>query len=213
MKPAHTRPNVAQRGAMFGLDARITMAIFILLSLVIYEVYIRVITQIELTKFSNFVSAYTKAVEAHIIDSGGYCPAYTQDLQRRDASVPPQQWKGPYLGIGEDGSRWAFSAMIRRNANTGLACANPAERDCTNALYFVGEMKVARRALAPAFLAYERQIDGTKNPTAGRITHGTTFDDLGYGGPHTNFGTQIILPVNCHNGFIGDCGSGGPSGC
>lgn len=92
----------SQSGAMFGLDARIALAIFGILSVVAGVTAINVFSQASttamVTEFSNIKKAYT---EFHL--STGEHTTRFMDLIDNDTNF--SGWSGPYMDIINDKSR------------------------------------------------------------------------------------------------------------
>lgn len=86
--------SIAQRGAMFGLDARIALAIFGGLSIITGAALFTVMSEIGVTRRLTEMNNVGKAVQAYALDTAVY-PATIERL----LSDTPVGWNGPYLQI------------------------------------------------------------------------------------------------------------------
>jgi hypothetical protein len=94
---------ITKKGAMFGLDARIALAIFGALSVISGAALYSAIEESKLVKLRTSFSEWAKATEAYMLDEGAdlpFIPAanYTSDvtsLVTKPASAT--NWNGPYL--------------------------------------------------------------------------------------------------------------------
>tara|TARA_Y100001960_G_scaffold305091_1_gene358904 strand:+ start:1992 stop:2588 length:597 start_codon:yes stop_codon:yes gene_type:complete len=95
-----------KKAAMFGLDARIALAIFGALSVISGAALYSAIKQAKVIAEVTQMNEYAKALEAYILDTGGDLPfgsglsADTQELISSTASG----WNGPYI----DGSDYSL---------------------------------------------------------------------------------------------------------
>lgn len=90
-----------KKGAMFGLDARIALAIFGALSVISGAALYSALRHNESLKLFNTLNEMGKAMEAYILDTGSYIgrfPGRSYELDAREIlnSTKPG-WKGPYL--------------------------------------------------------------------------------------------------------------------
>jgi type II secretory pathway pseudopilin PulG len=93
----------SQSGAMFGLDARIALAIFGLLSVVAGYSAVSIFGQAGVTALSTELSNLKKAYTEFYVATGAQ-PAKFMDLINNESGYPG--WKGPYIdGMLSDKSR------------------------------------------------------------------------------------------------------------
>tara|TARA_Y100000590_G_scaffold118187_1_gene135202 strand:+ start:70 stop:669 length:600 start_codon:yes stop_codon:yes gene_type:complete len=94
------------KGAMFGLDARIALAIFGALSVISGAALYSAIQQSKVVSLITEAQEIAKANEAYLLDTGVYItsPSSSSNLRTGDLIVNPgvDGWKGPYLSY-EDG--------------------------------------------------------------------------------------------------------------
>tara|TARA_Y100000590_G_C15640940_1_gene984915 strand:- start:171 stop:773 length:603 start_codon:yes stop_codon:yes gene_type:complete len=90
------------KGAMFGLDARIALAIFGALSVISGAALYSAIQESQTVKFYTQTQEYVKATEAYFLDTGSYLPKnadgirlYSGNLVENKASA--DNWNGPYI--------------------------------------------------------------------------------------------------------------------
>jgi len=98
----------AKRGAMFGLDARIALAIFGALSVISGAALYGAIKQAKVTAIITELNEIGKAHDAYILDTGQVLPSAgaahknygeSYNLIINEANLPG--WKGPYLSKGK----------------------------------------------------------------------------------------------------------------
>tara|TARA_Y100001960_G_scaffold333743_1_gene440675 strand:- start:2271 stop:2882 length:612 start_codon:yes stop_codon:yes gene_type:complete len=90
-----------KKAAMFGLDARIALAIFGALSVISGAALYSAIQAAKVQTVVSFFSETTKAVEAYALDVGALPPAHatrTQSLAIKElVDSSANGWKGPYV--------------------------------------------------------------------------------------------------------------------
>ena len=100
-----------KRGAMFGLDARIALAIFGALSVISGAALYSAIQQAKVTSFVSDLNEIGKAWESYYLDTGQYPPYiatsagnWTDETQQAVELVSSSvsNWKGPYLPYSID---------------------------------------------------------------------------------------------------------------
>lgn len=91
-----------QSGALFGLDARIALAIFGLLSVVAGVTAINVLGQAGVTALTTEMSNMKKAYTEFHLATGEHTTKF-MDLITNDSDIPG--WQGPYLDLLSDKSR------------------------------------------------------------------------------------------------------------
>ena len=98
-----------KRGAMFGLDARIALAIFGALSVISGAALYSAIQQAKVTSLLTEMNELGKAAEAHMLDTGQNLPLWNSTSTNAtilyqellESSAPG--WKGPYFAEPIDG--------------------------------------------------------------------------------------------------------------
>jgi type II secretory pathway pseudopilin PulG len=91
-----------KKGAMFGLDARIALAIFGALSVISGAALYSAIQESKYTKVLVELNEVEKAIEQYILDTGNDLPIYggsgfTMDIEELIVDSGVQGWNGPYL--------------------------------------------------------------------------------------------------------------------
>ena len=100
---------MTQKGAMFGLDARIALAIFGALSVISGAALYSAIQQSKTTSLATTFTEIEKAVAAYILDTGIDLPNSGRYNHAQELVESTQEgWKGPYL----DGSQVNTSSNI-----------------------------------------------------------------------------------------------------
>jgi len=104
-----------QKAAMFGLDARVALAIFGALSIITGAALYNALQHIKTVKYHQFFNEIVKASEAYYLDNGKPLSQYSCDpsiLNGSDLLVNKENlltWKGPYVDfLGEDGYIYFF---------------------------------------------------------------------------------------------------------
>ena len=94
-----TRVRTSQ-GAMFGLDARIALAIFGALSVISGAALYSAIQDSKVTSLYTQLTEIAKAYEAYYIDTGQHAPRASDILDARAlfTKTTETNWKGPYFG-------------------------------------------------------------------------------------------------------------------
>jgi len=94
-----------QKAAMFGLDARVALAIFGALSIITGAALYNALQHIKTVKYHQFFNEIVKASEAYYLDNGKPLPQLDLDnyvLFGPDLLVNRESlstWKGPYISF------------------------------------------------------------------------------------------------------------------
>jgi type II secretory pathway pseudopilin PulG len=115
-----------RKGAMFGLDARIALAIFGALSLISGASLYSAIEDSKNTATVQSLLEVEKAIEAYMLDLGEMAD-YSEDADIMElsclvdnygnCSAPARLWKGPYLdGKSSSGVYWALNTTVLRDS-------------------------------------------------------------------------------------------------
>ncbi|MCP4356066.1 MAG: hypothetical protein GY793_10680 [Proteobacteria bacterium] len=94
--------NLSNKGAMFGLDARVALAIFGALSVITGASLYKAIQDTKATALLTEMQDVTQGLEEHYIDTGTYIPIGGDNFssspeQLVDNYLGFSNWKGPYL--------------------------------------------------------------------------------------------------------------------
>lgn len=100
-----------KKAAMFGLDARIALAIFGALSVISGAALYSAIQQSKVVAIVTEMQEVEKAVEAYYLDTGNFLPPITGATSAYDLDMTPlvenseslSGWKGPYLSYSQHG--------------------------------------------------------------------------------------------------------------
>lgn len=115
------------KGAMFGLDARIALAIFGALSIISGAALYSAIQESRLVAIHQSLIEVAKAYESHYIDTGEHtsgCHLFMNDMP--DPANNHSGWKGPYLSGSCNGSVMQYYdekiyALLATNPNEVLS--------------------------------------------------------------------------------------------
>ena len=173
-----------QKGAMFGLDARIALAIFGALSVISGAALYSAIQQSKLVSLSAEMNEIAKAVEAYMLDTG-------QDLILSGTVYDVNElvtssvvgWQGPYVqyevgttfdsgvdGLLDD----SYHSYLIRAINESWAADDaklPCESGKTCHLWI--NVRKVPKSLAQK---YDEYIDGSVDPNAGNVRTRTGSD-------------------------------------
>jgi type II secretory pathway pseudopilin PulG len=190
-----------KRGAMFGLDARIALAIFGALSVISGAALYSAIKQSKVTAFLTDITELAKAFEAYYLDVGAEL-ALTDPINYEAAELVTSSkpgWKGPYIDYPVD-TRFAavpnykdkflrysrvgdssiyFSELISNtftatSGTSGTSCASDA--DC--AIYLAFSTTARTSELVQYRTDLDEMIDGGDGIAKGKIKG---FDHSGGG--------------------------------
>jgi hypothetical protein len=165
-----TKLPFCQRGAMFGLDARIALAIFGGLSIITGAVLYTVIGEIGITRRTTELSNIGKAIQGYVLDTGVY-PTNLEDL----ISSSITGWKGPYLQL-EDSDATVNNILkmstgddvvlyYRRDSNWANVLAAPAcPSGVNNCGIYLGVL--VDQAVGSKI---DERVDGAASPTTGNV--------------------------------------------
>ena len=93
------------KGAMFGLDARIALAIFGALSVISGAALYSAIQQAKVTSLVTTLNEMEKAYESYLLDTGTHMPLDSTDVNNSTIEMDElfsssvNDWKGPYISI------------------------------------------------------------------------------------------------------------------
>ena len=129
----------SKKGAMFGLDARIALAIFGVLSVIFGAALYSAIKDAKVVAIITEMDNIDKAVTSYMLDTGSYIPltTHSEDYKQRGFLKAREllessaiDWKGPYITIEENGSNdyridiatstgsYWYIYLIRKNDNS-----------------------------------------------------------------------------------------------
>lgn len=155
--PCHTRHT--QSGAMFGLDARIALAIFALLSIVAGVTAINVLGQAGVTALVTELNNMKKAYQEFHLATGDHTTRF-MDLVDNQSDI--LNWSGPYIDMLSDKSRQygTYSFVEGRQDVSGVP---PVE--CSAGICGVW-LKLTRVKDSVAAEA-DKKLDAESNPAGG----------------------------------------------
>jgi type II secretory pathway pseudopilin PulG len=126
------------KGAMFGLDARIALAIFGALSVISGAALYSAIQQSKVISLLASIKEIEKAIESYYLDTG-QLPGFSSNNPNNDLSIKAllekpaniTGWKGPYLNYPVQlsdyitGINGGAMALLYKQSNSGLStCSN-----------------------------------------------------------------------------------------
>jgi type II secretory pathway pseudopilin PulG len=188
-----------QKGAMFGLDARIALAIFGALSVISGAALYSAIQNAKTVKELAIFREVSKAVEQYILDTGSYLPENASNSNSMNLGdlftnyINTSGWNGPYIGTdspsagkiyinftgnsildkyaGISGRRSRSSDWSGTDEDGGDGCS---AGDCSLYLYsYIGSSNaaqiVAKDYLANMFVRMDEYVDGGDGTRKGNI--------------------------------------------
>ena len=181
-----------KKGAMFGLDARIALAIFGALSVISGAALYSAIQQSKVVSIITSIQEINKAIEEYFLATGvnlPYAGTSTYNVNIKElVSSSVDGWKGPYLPYTEDSgaawSRFQYSGFggnefyvdildntIGGTVAPGSATCTPGEVDCSYWSRYNGLSKTIVDAI-------DLYVDGSVDNDAGIVrTHMHTSDN------------------------------------
>jgi type II secretory pathway pseudopilin PulG len=167
-----------KKGAMFGLDARIALAIFGALSLISGAALYSAIEKAKVTSVITEMNEVSKAVEAFLLDTGRYPTSTTANFPYINAQelvdgTGITGWQGPYLSYVKSGTANQLihpkydSISLNKVRNADWADWTDAAMDCPSTYSGACSMSIWFLDLKSDSLlkAIETQIDGTTSPS------------------------------------------------
>jgi type II secretory pathway pseudopilin PulG len=167
-----------KKAAMFGLDARIALAIFGALSVISGAALYSAIQQAQITRAIVQYNEVYKAIEAYLIDTGANIPnkaaseSYMAQMEELGSSVV-KGWQGPYLpyegAIIEDTSFFVENGW-RIIDKQDVSVAGVGTSACVSG---VNCYYIIRYVYVPKFIAeaFEEKYDSVKNTEEGLVRY------------------------------------------
>jgi type II secretory pathway pseudopilin PulG len=193
-----------QKAAMFGLDARIALAIFAALSVISGSALYKVMDKIKGEQYHQFFKEIVKATEQYYLDNAQRLPQHTtwaqvipRDLVENVENLP--NWNGPYtnsIRASGDGFYandnvwsepiWNFVSLLRLTpwATTVEWCAVD-NSNCAE--WITMELKTPERKAVgqDVFNKLDKIVDNNDGPLSGKVRYWTkdaTTDYTAYQG-------------------------------
>jgi hypothetical protein len=173
------------KAAMFGLDARIALAIFAALSVISGAALYKVMDEVKATQYHAFFEEIAKAAEAYYLDNGVPLEQngtssliYGTDLleNRKNLST----WKGPYINnlfIAPTKPYFKFSGSayggiyFRKVSDwPGIYC-NVNDEDCAEYVAFHADTEERQAWALDVFNKLDKKIDNSDGANSGKIRH------------------------------------------
>lgn len=131
-----------KQGAMFGLDARIALAIFGALSLISGAALYSAIQKAKVQTVVSYYTETTKAIEAYILDTGSLIPRHSVRTQSLDfnelVTSSVTGWKGPYVSyeaidcFSVTKACLGLTNITDNNGSSTHSLANPKKHDTSD---------------------------------------------------------------------------------
>tara|TARA_Y100001960_G_scaffold313566_1_gene376676 strand:+ start:2556 stop:3158 length:603 start_codon:yes stop_codon:yes gene_type:complete len=194
-----------KKAAMFGLDARIALAIFGALSVISGAALYSAIQNAKTTRYITDIQEFNKAIEQYLLDTGTDLPrsstgVYIADVEELITSTKTG-WKGPYISkeyiAASDGFKTDIPYFttgitpIRTDIFDEDFVTNGSGAECSSSseycYYWTRYNGLAETNSLPEEI--DLAIDGTDSPTTGnvRVFHHTTskYKNVWVRGPRT----------------------------
>ena len=175
------------RGAMFGLDARIALAIFGALSVISGAALYSAIKSANMERYRQELVEIVKAIESYYLDTGERLPMYNSTVVDVTPlivnDVNAQNWNGPYLNLSVSGTisltKSAFYKVGGIYINASLYPAsdwaddNPScvvnDSDCTEWIKVYSGNSLGAADLYSIFTDLDKHIDNSDGPLKGNF--------------------------------------------
>ena len=188
-----------KKGAMFGLDARIALAIFGALSVISGAALYSAIQDAKVTSLLTSIKEIEKAVEGYLLDTGSYIPFTSVVASQDDGFLAVDEliassnslWKGPYINFDNDGSddsyikhnvyqrTYLFAADSSANWTNPTLSSSTCKKSSSSCNIFICIYGIAgiNATAVPLDIArsLETRIDGTANPGNSENTNSLRF--------------------------------------
>jgi type II secretory pathway pseudopilin PulG len=183
-----------KKGAMFGLDARIALAIFGALSVISGAALYSAIKEAKLTKVVTELKEVEKALEQYLLDTGVDLPVHsinpvTRDIEQLIKDTGTTGWKGPYLqGEVESGNNSRFimagsdAMYFKIKSATDVAWEAPEDDSgtgdgtCGSPCYYWIEMRSDGAFTTEDLKSIEEKFDSTSDFDEGNARVYVDFD-------------------------------------
>ncbi|MCP4354442.1 MAG: hypothetical protein GY793_02175 [Proteobacteria bacterium] len=111
-----------QKAAMFGLDARVALAIFSALSVITGVVLYKALQETKIVEIITELNNIDKAMTAYFLDTGTYPAIVTFDRLRGEDlfSSAKSGWKGPYIAYHDNGNMLDGYIVTPNNVNVRI---------------------------------------------------------------------------------------------
>jgi len=193
-----------KKGAMFGLDARIALAIFGALSVISGAALYSAIQNARMESYRQYFNGHIKASEQYYLDNGKPIPQfssyvlYTPDLIINRESL--KTWKGPYIDYNSSsisvimdsvsnqiGTDSVFQLWLAPKSTWASTTANNAcvlgSSDCTEYMALYGGTVEGEAKILDIFNKLDGLIDSSDGAADGKVRfNSTSFGYLMYQG-------------------------------
>jgi hypothetical protein len=170
-----------KKGAMFGLDARIALAIFGALSVISGAALYSAIQESRVVKFLTDITELEKSIESYVLDTGNNLPSSSTNGDARVLSLESlitstvSGWKGPYISYEVATTDYHFSypdygvfgLIYSSNEDNQLEPACSAGHGCYYQLSFRDIPVAVKQNL-------DEKIDGSIDDNSGRVRYSST---------------------------------------
>lgn len=179
-----------KKAAMFGLDARIALAIFGALSVIAGAAMYKAVDEVKTAQYHNFFEELVKASEAYYLDNGQPLPRmtgndytlYGSDLLANRESL--STWKGPYISsifrIDDDSFDTDYTGygqflLFKKSTWTGTALSTRScvvdAIDCAEWISVHLNTVSSQEWGSNAFNKLDKSIDNSDGGMAGKIRY------------------------------------------
>ncbi len=154
-----------QKGAMFGLDARVALAIFGGLSVIAGAAVFSSISETRVTSLITEFDNVSKGYINYVFDTG--VDTLTFDDMLADPGNPVVGWSGPYLTVASDNQTTYGTYSYDEGPDS--AGADPTSNACATICYVWLELTGVPTSIA---ISVDNAIDGDDTPITGTPTAG-----------------------------------------
>jgi len=154
----------SQRGAMFGLDARIALAIFGGLAIIVGMSIASIVQEIKVTQIITQADNTSKAITQYILDTGLRPTAATMTDLNADSGATG--WNGPYLPFEGSGSLTTTGLLYYCDSATGNEAMDIPTCSCTATACNAWLLLFVSTTIAEAI---DLKVDGVAGSDSGKV--------------------------------------------
>lgn len=165
--------SILRKAAMFGLDARIALAIFISLSIIVAVFLYSVFVKIQVVTTLSHIKEIEQAMEQYYLDTGKRLPK-SKNFTYPETPISIDNlfedpgfkgWRGPYLN-SEAGATVRLGRVSASPTYPRVGCSDISHPNCAYWIEIYGVLYEVKKII-------DKKIDGKDSPLSGRVRNCT----------------------------------------